>query len=157
MKKPLVVAFLSGLVFAIGLGVSNMTQPSKIIGFLDLFGGAWDPSLTFVMVGAIGVHLPLYRWARARGIEALAVGTCGPLETASAPVAIDRRLLLGAGIFGVGWGLGGYCPGPALVSIASAAPGVLIFVAAMVVGMWFIPSETPDLAVQSSVTPPHAA
>jgi uncharacterized membrane protein YedE/YeeE len=157
VKKPLVVAFFSGLIFALGLGVSAMTQPAKIIGFLDLFGGAWDPSLMFVMAGAIGVHLPLYRWARARGIEAPAIGTCGPLETAGAPATVDRRLLLGAGIFGVGWGLGGYCPGPAVVSIASAAPGVLVFVAAMVVGMWFIPAEAPEVTVRSPVRPPRVA
>jgi uncharacterized protein len=157
VKNPLVVAFLSGLVFAIGLGVSNMTQPSKIIGFLDVGGGAWDPSLMFVMVGALGVHLPLYRWARARGIEASAIGTCGPLETAGAPAAIDRRLLLGAGVFGVGWGLGGYCPGPAVVSLASGSPGVLVFVAAMAVGMWLIPTESPAATMSSSITPPHVA
>jgi uncharacterized membrane protein YedE/YeeE len=146
MKRPLLVAFLSGLLFAIGLGASGMAQPAKVIGFLDLFSGAWDPSLIFVMVGAIGIHLPLYRLARARGIAAPAVGSCGPLETPGAP-AFDRRLLLGAGVFGVGWGLGGYCPGPAVVSIASATPGTLVFVAAMIAGMWLLPTEVPDITM----------
>ena len=157
MKNPLVASFVAGLVFAIGLGVSGMTQPSKVIGFLDLFGGAWDPSLAFVMLGAIGVHLPLQRWMQARGIAAPAVGSCGPIDAPGAPATIDRRLLLGAGVFGVGWGLGGYCPGPAVVSFASLGPGVLVFVAAMLVGMWLLPAEAPALSVSAPVTPPRAA
>ncbi len=138
-KKVLAAAFLSGLIFAIGLGVSGMTQPSKVIGFLDLFG-VWDPSLGLVMAGAIGVHLPLYRLIRRRPGSMPMVGTCGPIEDDELSEAGIRgstsgKAVAGAAIFGVGWGLGGYCPGPAVVSLASAAPGVLIFVGAMAVGM----------------------
>ena len=152
--KTLPAAFLSGLLFAIGLGVSGMTAPAKVIGFLDLFGGHWDPSLALVMVGAIGVHLPLYRLIRARPGSQAPLGTCGPIddEQPGAPRStrwIDGRIIVGSAIFGVGWGLGGYCPGPAVVSLASAIPGVLVFVAAMLVGMVifeaaFLPSPSPS-------------
>ncbi len=150
MKSPLAVAFVSGLVFAIGLGVSGMTQPGKVIGFLDLFSGAWDPSLAFVMVGAIGVHWPLQRWMRARGMTTSVVGSCGDMgsETLGGSRTLGK-LLLGAGVFGVGWGLGGYCPGPAMVSLASFGPGVLVFVAAMLVGMWLLPTESPALSLRA--------
>jgi uncharacterized membrane protein YedE/YeeE len=148
--KTIVVAFFAGLVFAIGLGVSGMTAPAKVIGFLDLFGGHWDPSLALVMAGAIGVHLPLYRLMRSRRDSPIPIGTCGAIddESGRAPMPLDGRLVVGSAIFGVGWGLGGYCPGPAVVSLASAAPGVLVFVAAMLVGMlifnWaFLPTRSP--------------
>jgi uncharacterized membrane protein YedE/YeeE len=142
-KRPVLTAMSSGLIFAVGLGVAGMTRPSKIIGFLDVFSGHWDPSLAFVMIGAIGVHLPFYRWIRARAGAVPRVGSCGPIDPgpgSSPSTRIDGRLLLGAAIFGVGWGLGGYCPGPAVVSVASGAPGVLIFFAAMLVGMSLAPS-----------------
>ncbi len=138
-KKVLAAAFLSGLIFAMGLGLSGMTQPSKVIGFLDLFG-AWDPSLGLVMAGAIGVHLPLYRLIRRRPGSVPMVGTCGPIdddELSEAGIrgSISAKAVAGAAIFGVGWGLGGYCPGPLVVSLVSAAPGVLVFFGAMAVGM----------------------
>lgn len=135
--KTLAAAFFAGLVFAVGLGVSGMTVPAKVIGFLDLFGGHWDPSLALVMAGAIGVHLPLYHLIRARPGSPAPIGTCGPIdeEAPGTPNPIGGRLIAGCAIFGVGWGLGGYCPGPAVVSLVSAAPGVLVFVAAMLVGM----------------------
>jgi uncharacterized membrane protein YedE/YeeE len=139
-RKVLAAAFFSGLVFAIGLGVSGMTQPSKVIGFLDLFGGAWDPSLALVMAGAIAVHLPLYRLIRARPGSVPMVGSCGPIdddELSETGVmgSVNAKVIAGAAIFGVGWGMGGYCPGPAVVSLASAAPGVLVFFGAMAAGM----------------------
>jgi uncharacterized protein len=122
------VALLSGLLFGVGLFVSGMTQPSKVIGFLDPL--AWDPSLMFVMAGAIGVHLVAYRLVRRRSSPLLAGAFSVPSRR-----DIDVKLLAGAAIFGLGWGLGGYCPGPSIVSLASGATGVLVFVGAMLAGM----------------------
>jgi uncharacterized membrane protein YedE/YeeE len=125
-------SFIAGLVFAVGLGVSGMTQPAKIIGFLDVFSGRWDPSLALVMAGAIGVHLPFHRWLRARaGARPVTVGCAMPGD----PPPDRRRLIGGAALFGAGWGLGGYCPGPAVVSLASAGTDVFLFVGAMAAGM----------------------
>jgi uncharacterized membrane protein YedE/YeeE len=127
--KTLVVAFLAGIVFAVGLGISGMAQPAKVTSFLDFFG-AWDPSLAFVMMGAIGAHT----WFARR-----ALGTKAPLLAARfvlpEKTEVDIALVGGAAIFGVGWGLGGYCPGPALVSIVAFAPTTLAFVGAMIAGM----------------------
>ena len=127
MKQQL-AALLSGFVFALGLGISGMTLPSKVVGFLDV-AGAWDPSLAFVMVGAIGVHLVGHRLAMRRAT---------PLFDATfhLPAArkVDARLVGGAALFGVGWGLAGYCPGPAIVSLVSGVPAVLVSVASMAVG-----------------------
>ena len=140
----LLAAFVSGAVFSIGLGVSGMTNPAKIVGFLDVFGGHWDPTLGLVMLGAVAVHLPFYRYVRRRGMPA-PVGTCGPLAGDNlADVSgtfrprrrsVDGSVIAGAAVFGVGWGLGGYCPGPAVTAIVAAAPGVFIFAAAMLMGM----------------------
>src|SRR5262245_56776756 len=147
--RPLLFAFASGLVFALGLGVAGMTQPSKVIGFLDVFGGHWDPSLAFVMLGAIAVHLPLYGVYRRRAGATDPVGTCGPIVhegegLAAKARAVDVRLVVGAAILGVGWGLGGYCPGPAVVSAISTTPGVLIFVGAMLATMLLHPQALVD-------------
>ncbi len=125
----LIMALLVGLVFGVGLIVSGMTDPSKVIGFLDL-AGRWDPSLGFVMGGAILVGLVAFPFAAARDRSLL--GDAMRLPTAS---HIDRRLVLGGLAFGAGWGLAGYCPGPALASLASGGGKPLIFAAAMVVGM----------------------
>jgi uncharacterized membrane protein YedE/YeeE len=125
----ILTALVSGLLFGLGLIVSGMTDPSKVIGFLDL-AGAWDPSLAFVMGGAILVGLFAFRFAAAR-----------PLALSGAPMAlpasgrIDRRLLLGALVFGAGWGLAGYCPGPAMASLALGGRKPLIFAIAMLAGM----------------------
>jgi uncharacterized membrane protein YedE/YeeE len=124
-----VTSFVSGLVFALGLVISGMTQPSKVIGFLD-FGGAWDPSLAFVMVGAIGAHFFFARRASAMKAPLFAERFALTDRT-----TIDAPLVIGAALFGVGWGLGGYCPGPAIVSVASLAPATLLFVFAMGLGM----------------------
>ena len=125
----LLMALFAGLVFGLGLIVSGMTDPSKVIGFLDL-AGAWDPSLALVMGGAIGVGLMAFRFARTRSQALLG----GPMQLPSAR-QIDRRLVLGGLTFGVGWGLAGFCPGPALASLATGGSKPLIFAAAMLVGM----------------------
>ena len=125
----IILALLAGLVFGVGLIVSGMTDPSKVIGFLDL-AGAWDPSLGFVMGGAILVGLVAFRFAAGRDRSLL--GDAMRLPTAT---HIDRRLVLGGLAFGAGWGLAGYCPGPALASLASGGSKPLIFATAMVVGM----------------------
>ena len=122
------VAFVCGLLFAVGLAVAGMTQPGKVLGFLDLFGGKWDPSLAFVMVGAIGVV------AAARGLAPRR-----PLFEAAYPElrrhGIDRRLVVGSLLFGVGWGLIGFCPGPAVVALGAFLPGSLVFGASLLIGM----------------------
>ena len=123
------MALVVGLLFGIGLIISGMTDPSKVVGFLDL-AGRWDPSLGFVMGGAILVGLVAFRFASGRDKSLL--GDVMRLPTAS---QIDRRLVLGGFAFGTGWGLAGYCPGPALASLASGGGKPLIFAAAMIVGM----------------------
>ena len=125
----LMMAFIVGLVFGIGLIVSGMTNPAKVQGFLDLAGN-WDPSLAFVMGGAILVGAVGFRFARGR--ERALLGDAMLLPTAS---TIDRRLVLGGLTFGIGWGLAGFCPGPALASLASGRSEPLIFACAMVAGM----------------------
>ena len=122
-------AFIVGLVFGIGLIVSGMTDPSKVLGFLDLAGN-WDPSLAFVMGGAILVGLLAFRVAGRR--ERSLLGEAIRLPTAT---RIDRRLVLGSLAFGAGWGLAGYCPGPALASLATGGAKPLVFTGAMVAGM----------------------
>ena len=129
MRRTDLVAFASGVVFAIGLGLSGMTQPSKVVAFLDVTG-AWDPSLAFVMVGAIAVHLVFARGAMASAAPRFASRYAIPTAT-----AVDRRLLGGAALFGMGWGIAGFCPGPAVVSVVTLAPDALAFVGAMLAGM----------------------
>jgi uncharacterized membrane protein YedE/YeeE len=123
------VAFISGFLFAVGLAVAGMTRPSKVIGFLD-FAGDWDPSLAFVMVGAIAVHLVVMRWASTRATPFLAPSFQIPPKR-----DVDGALIAGATLFGVGWGLAGYCPGPAVTSLASAATSTIAFFLSMVAGM----------------------
>jgi uncharacterized membrane protein YedE/YeeE len=121
--------FLVGLLFGWGLLIAGMTDPGKVIGFLDLTG-LWDPSLAFVMGGAIAVGLLAFGLARKRTTNLL--GGALHLPTAS---QIDRPLVIGSLLFGAGWGLAGFCPGPAIVSMASGQPKALVFVLAMVGGM----------------------
>jgi uncharacterized membrane protein YedE/YeeE len=127
--KALGTAFLAGGVFSAGLTLAGMTRPSKVLAFLDLFG-AWDPSLMLVMVGAIGVH-GVY-WALQGRRERTVLGD--PVERPPSG-RVDLRLLGGAALFGVGWGLGGYCPGPAVASLGALSRDALVFVVAMVLGM----------------------
>jgi|SoiMethySBSTD1v2_1073268.scaffolds.fasta_scaffold401585_2 uncharacterized membrane protein YedE/YeeE len=123
-------AFVAGLIFAFGLAISGMTQPGKVTAFLDLFGN-WDPSLAFVMIGAIAVYSILYRIIRHRTAPLFATFFSVPTRS-----DLDARLLGGAALFGIGWGLGGFCPGPAITSLASGHWSVIVFVAAMVAGMF---------------------
>ena len=125
----ILMALITGLVFGIGLIVSGMTNPAKVLGFLDL-AGRWDPSLALVMAGAILAALPAFRVAARRRQSLL--GEPMQLPTAT---RIDRRLVLGSLAFGAGWGLAGFCPGPALASLATGAVQPLIFCAAMLAGM----------------------
>ena len=124
-----VFAILSGLVFGVGLIASGMTDPAKITGFLDLFG-AWNPSLALVMGGAIAVGAVAFVLARRRTMS----WTGAHMEIPTSTV-IDRRLLLGGVLFGAGWGIAGYCPGPAIVSASAGSMAALGFVAAMLIGM----------------------
>ncbi|TBW56050.1 YeeE/YedE family protein [Marinobacter halodurans] len=127
--RTLLFAFVSGLIFGLGLLVSGMANPAKVLGFLDL-AGAWDPSLALVMVGAILVGLFGFTVARRRRTSLLG----HPMRLPDSTV-IDRRLVIGGLLFGVGWGLAGFCPGPAMVALGAGKAKALIFVVAMVGGM----------------------
>lgn len=122
-------SFLSGLVFGIGLLVSGMANPAKVLGFLDLFG-RWDPSLALVMAGAIAVGAVAFFVAARRSRSLLGA----PMQLPTAR-RIDRRLVMGSLVFGAGWGLAGFCPGPGLVALGMGEAKALGFVAAMLVGM----------------------
>jgi len=130
LTKSHLAAFLSGLVFATGLVLSGMTQPEKVIGFLRVTRD-WDPSLAFVMIGAILVHsLAYHLWLKGKKQPILA-----PTFNIPTNKKIDGRLLLGASLFGLGWGLGGFCPGPAVVSVMSLNSSTTLFMLSMVSGM----------------------
>lgn len=128
------IALAAGLLFGIGLAISGMFDPAKVLGFLDIAAiasGGWDPSLAFVMAGGLLVTLPAFQLAR-RWKQPVAAPQ---FQTPSAK-GIDRRLVLGALLFGIGWGLVGYCPGPALAALVFGAAGTIVFVLAMIAGMW---------------------
>ena len=129
MNQQRISEFLIGLVFGLGLILAGMTDPGKVIGFLDLFG-QWDPSLALVMGGAIVVGAGAFAMARQRSTAFL--GGAMQLPTSS---QLDRRLVIGSLVFGAGWGLAGFCPGPALVSLGAGQPKAVVFVLAMVAGM----------------------
>jgi uncharacterized membrane protein YedE/YeeE len=128
VKKHL-VAFVAGLIFALGLGISGMTHATKVLGFLD-FAGDWDPSLALVMGGGVAVNLVLFQWVLRRGSPVLATSFSLPT-----PTRVDAALIGGSALFGIGWGLGGFCPGPALVDVVTGAAPVVAFVVAMLAGM----------------------
>ena len=134
--NPSISALFSGTIFGAGLAVAQMTNPAKVIGFLDL-AGAWDPSLAFVMGAALLVSAIAYRL---RG------------ESMQTAAGIDGRLLAGAGVFGLGWGLAGFCPGPALASLVTGSVEVAVFVASMIVGMslFHLLMERPSQTAQSA-------
>jgi hypothetical protein len=154
--KALLASFGAGTLFAVGLGVAGMTKPSKVVGFLDV-SGEWDPSLAFVMVGAIGVYFVLYRVITRRHAPLFEGRFHLPSRT-----DIDARLVVGAAVFGVGWALGGYCPGPGLVGAATGALPAVVFVVGMAVGaklehLWSERSTRPGwtTAARSSPSPPE--
>ena len=128
MKAPRFILFLvAGSLFGAGLAVSGMTDPARVIGFLDVFG-SWDPSLLFVMGGAVSVYglgMLFLRRLHNRKVKL----------PAASPTPIDRRLIIGSAIFGVGWGLGGFCPGPALANLGALRAEAFFFVPAMAIGM----------------------
>jgi uncharacterized membrane protein YedE/YeeE len=127
---PLLIAsFACGLIFGAGLLISGMTDPTKVLGFLDLFG-AWDATLALVMAGAVAVASLGFAIARRRGTPVLAESSFWPTRT-----DIDAQLLIAGGLFGIGWGLVGLCPGPALVNLTGLSFPVIAFVVAMVIGM----------------------
>ncbi|TAL23992.1 MAG: YeeE/YedE family protein [Aquabacterium sp.] len=126
---PIFTSLLAGLVFGLGLVLSGMADPAKVLGFLDL-AGSWDPSLALVMAGAIAVGLVAFTWARHRTTSLL--GLDMKLPTAR---RIDARLVGGSLLFGAGWGIAGFCPGPALAALGMGEPKALVFVVAMLLGM----------------------
>jgi uncharacterized membrane protein YedE/YeeE len=152
--KVALTSFISGIVFALGLGISGMTQPIKVIGFLDFFGN-WDASLAFVMLGAIGVYFVAYRLSRTMRSPILAASFSIPTKR-----DLDTRLLTGAALFGAGWGLSGFCPGPATTALASGAAPVVVFVASMAAGIylhgWFTQLEAARSGERTRIVQ-HAA
>ena len=141
MKNAL-SALAVGFIFALGLGLSGMTQPQKVIGFLDLFGN-WDPSLIFVMAGAIIVHFVLHKLIRKRKSPMLSTQWHVPTKKEITPA-----LTIGAFIFGVGWALGGFCPGPAITSLASFDKTPFVFVISMLAGMFLFKQIDKKLKLQ---------
>lgn len=146
MKKinPLTLAALAGAVFGLGLVVSGMTQAAKVIAFLNLGGlfdaaryGAWDASLAFVMGSAVSVTLLAFAITPATAAKPSRKPWLAATFALPTRQDIDSKLLLGAALFGVGWGLGGYCPGPALATVLTGGMDALIFVASLVLGMGF--------------------
>jgi hypothetical protein len=148
---PVIIAsFLSGLVFGAGLLISGMTEPEKVLGFLDIFG-AWDATLAFVMAGAVAVAAIGFALARRRGAPFLATKYRWPTRS-----DLDAPLVTGAVLFGVGWGLVGICPGPAIVNLAGLSVPIIVFVAAMIFGMigfelWRAQSAAADAPESSSI------
>ena len=139
-------AFGAGALFAVGLAISGMTRPSKIAGFLDL-AGAWDPSLAFVMGGAILVGAIAFAVARRRNVSLLGLEMRMPTAT-----QLDRRLVGGSFVFGIGWGIAGFCPGPALVALGMGEQKALVFVAAMLLGMGLFELLDRRRALRSAAT-----
>ena len=125
----IIAPLFCGLIFGAGLLVSGMVQPTKVLGFLDIFG-AWDPSLAVVMAAALAVSVPGFMLANQRPRPWLAKQYFWPSKS-----EVDLPLVTGAALFGIGWGLVGLCPGPALESLATLSPGVIVFAAAMAAGM----------------------
>lgn len=132
MNKQNISSFICGFWFACGLGISGMTQPQKVVGFLDLFGGDWDPSLIFVMAGAVLVYSIGYRWVIKKPAPLFSKEFLIPGNR-----QIDSSLILGSALFGMGWGIAGFCPGPALTSVSSLTYPSLVFVASMLAAMAF--------------------
>lgn len=152
--RPL-AALVAGLLFGAGLVIGGMTSPSKVIGFLDLFG-RWNSTLVFVMAGAVAVHTLGYRLIVRRPAPLFAERFALPTRR-----ELDPKLLLGAALFGLGWGLSGFCPGPGVVALASGQLGVWVFVLSMLGGIWITARVEARLArrppQQATVSPASAA
>lgn len=137
--KRIAHALVAGAIFGLGLAVSGMTNPDKVLNFLDV-AGHWDPSLALVMGAALAVATPGFAWLRRRGCT-----LDGDALPAQPGTRLDRRLLAGSALFGIGWGLAGYCPGPALANLAHGGSDAIVFVVAMLVGSqlarFLFPSE----------------
>lgn len=150
MTRALVAAGL-GALFGLGLLISGMTRPEKVVGFLDM-GGAWDPALLLVMVGAIGVYLPTWAMVRRRRAPLLDARFHWP-----EPARVDARLLLGAALFGVGWGLSGYCPGPAVVALPAGGASAAWFAVGLAGGfVLFRGLDSLGQERRAAPTPPAA-
>ena len=128
--RDTLAGLLCGFIFGFGLLISGMMQPTKVLGFLDLFGGAWDPSLAVVMAAALAVAAAGYALARRQGQPLFAAQSLWPTAR-----QVDGPLVTGAVLFGIGWGLVGLCPGPAIENLATGSVRVLVFIVAMVAGM----------------------
>lgn len=124
------VALLTGLLFGLGMMVSGMVDPHRVLGFLDI-AGAWDPSLVFVMGGALAVFLPVYLLV----VKKRSAPVCSEKFEISSNKVIDKQLVTGAALFGLGWGIAGICPGPAVTSTLGLNPSMLVFIAMMLIGM----------------------
>jgi hypothetical protein len=125
----IISAFITGLIFGIGLIISGMTNPAKIIDFLDITG-QWDPSLLLVMLGAVSITFFAFRFVERKSVSLLGDNIQLPKKT-----GLDKPLIVGAVLFGIGWGLAGYCPGPALASLSSGLLPPVLFVLTMITGM----------------------
>jgi uncharacterized protein len=126
----ILTSFAFGMIFGLGLSISEMINPARVIGFLDVTG-RWDATLLLVMAGALAVTGVLFPLISRRPLSLLGQKLALPVKT-----QVDRPIVIGAVIFGIGWGLGGFCPGPALAGLASGSPDIVLFVAAMIAGQW---------------------
>lgn len=138
-----IISLIAGLVFGTGLIISGMANPAKVQNFLDLFG-SWDPSLAFVMGGAIAIGYPAFYIASRMNKPLVAGEFSLPTKT-----DLDRRLVTGSALFGIGWGLGGFCPGPAITAISAGNQGTFMFVAAMLAGMMLANFAGNSLALKN--------
>jgi len=129
-----IFALIAGLLFGLGLTISTMVDPARVLAFLDIFGD-WDPTLAFVMGGGLAVYLPLFYLFIKPNKTTLFGEPCSLPQTKT----IDAKLIVGAALFGIGWGLSGICPGPALANITGGLPAILLFVATMLLGMIMAP------------------
>ncbi len=141
-----VLGLIAGLVFGVGLTISRMVDPAKVLGFLDI-AGPWDPSLILVMAGAIVIAFPAFFWVQRRGHDLRGRGVAPPPRW-----PLDWRLVAGSVIFGIGWGLVGFCPGPALASLGLGSARSLVFIAAMLVGILTVDLANRWLASRVAAT-----
>ena len=142
VKQQIITSFIVGLLFSLGLAISGMTQPQVIISFLDPWD--WNPSLLFVMAGAVGIHMIAYPFIRRRPSPLLDTDWHVPSRK-----DVTARLTIGSALFGIGWGLGGFCPGPGLTSLASGDLRVVLFVGAMITGMILFKKTEPYLKLRA--------